>query len=276
MNKLFLGSMALVAVIAGPAMAADMPVKVKAPPPVVLYDWSGAYVGFNAGGTWYDVDRTFPNVGGAFLTGGGAGNHSLSDSDGIYGFHAGAQGQWGSWVLGIEAALSGCFRECRSTSGLLAAPPFTANTASQNKITNIFTVGPRLGFAWDRWMIFATGGYATAELKGTYCLASTGVCGPSVTNQNGESRNHGWYVGGGLDYMVHKGALVDVILGVEYQHYDVDSKQAFCFSAGCGVPSGADYDLGAKGDIVRARLTIKTQGWGWAGPWATAPVVAKN
>jgi hypothetical protein len=59
--------------------------------------------------------------------------------------------------------------------------------------------------------------------------------------------------------MVHKGPLVDVLLGVEYQHYDVGAKNAFC-DRGCTVPTGADYDLSAKGDIVRARLTIKTQG----------------
>ena len=28
--------------------------------------------------------------------------------------------------------------------------------------------------------------------------------------------------------MVHKGPLVDVILGLEYQHYDVSGKTAFC------------------------------------------------
>ena len=35
---------------------------------------------------------------------------------------------------------------------------------------------------------------------------------------NGASRNTGWYAGGGFDYMVHKGPLVDVMLGLEYQH----------------------------------------------------------
>ena len=33
-------------------------------------------------------------------------NFSTSDDDVIYGFHAGAQWQWGDWVLGVEAALS--------------------------------------------------------------------------------------------------------------------------------------------------------------------------
>ena len=41
-------------------MAADMPVKAPPPPPA-LYDWSGAYIGFNIGGMSYDVDRTFRN-----------------------------------------------------------------------------------------------------------------------------------------------------------------------------------------------------------------------
>ena len=142
-------------------MAADMRLPAP-PPPVVYYDWSGAYIGFNAGGVWYDIDRTFPNSALA-----GVANHSTSGSDGIFGFHAGAQWQWGAWVLGAEAALSGCFRECRINSGTLPVPPFTANTFSESKITNLFTVGPRLGYAWDRVMVYATGGYASADLKGT-------------------------------------------------------------------------------------------------------------
>ena len=54
MKYLALGSAALAAMIAGPAMAADMPV--RAPAPVAAYyDWSGAYAGFNVGAAWYDV-----------------------------------------------------------------------------------------------------------------------------------------------------------------------------------------------------------------------------
>jgi outer membrane immunogenic protein len=259
--------------LAGPAMAADMPYKAPPPPPVVYYDWSGAYLGFNIGGTWYDTDRNFPNPLGAGGFGpGSGGNFTTSDSDGIFGFHAGAQWQWGAWVLGAEAALSGCFNECRSFSGILPGPPlFTNNTFAEHKITNLFTAGPRLGYAWDRWMIFATGGWASANLKGTYCSATTGICGPAFTFQNGASRNNdGWYAGGGFDYMVYKGPLADVIFGVEYQHFDVRDHNAFCVNPACNAPTGADYDLGAKGDLVRARLTIKTQGYGFL--WgASAP-----
>ncbi len=107
------------------------------PPPVAYYDWSGAYIGFNAGGVWNEINRTF-KVGGAVNP-----NFGTNDSDGIFGFHAGAQWQWGAWVLGVEAALSGCFKECLSNTGTLpVAAGFPANTSAQHKLTNLFTVGP--------------------------------------------------------------------------------------------------------------------------------------
>ena len=262
-EEVFLGTVALAAMIAGPAMAADMPLKAPPPPPVAYYNWSGAYIGFNAGGIWSQVDQAFPNpllLGG---TGPGSGNNfSTSQSSGILGFHAGAQWQWGAWVLGAEAALSGCFSECRATSGVVPPPGIPANTFFEHKITNLFTVGPRLGYAWDRLMIFATGGYASADLKTASCSQVTGLCNQGVLARfNGQSRNNGWYAGGGFDYVVHQGPLVDVLLGAEYQHFDVGSKNAFCFNSGCNGPTGWDEDLSAKGDIVRARLTIKTKGY---------------
>jgi outer membrane immunogenic protein len=93
MKKFLLGSVGLAAMLAGPAMAADMRVAPPAPPPVVYYDWSGAYIGGNVGGVWYDITRSYtgapPFVGPAF-------NQTTTDSDGIFGFHAGAQVQYGA------------------------------------------------------------------------------------------------------------------------------------------------------------------------------------
>jgi outer membrane immunogenic protein len=273
MKKFLLGSVGLAAMIAGPAIAADMPVKAPPAPPVAYYDWSGAYIGFNAGGVWHKNSVHFPSPGAAGLGFAGVNpDFSTNSSDGIYGFHAGAQWQWGAWVLGVEAALSGCMQECRSSSGPLStAAGFAPNTAFETKMTNLFTVGPRLGYAFDRWMIFATGGWASANLKGAPCSTITNTCAAPGAGFNGASRNDGWYAGGGIDYMVHKGPLVDVILGAEYQHYDVSGRRAFCISPGCSPATGGDYDLSAKGDIVRARLTIKTQGYGflWGGPGAS-------
>jgi hypothetical protein len=115
-------------------------------------------------------------------------------------------------------------------------------------------------------MIFATGGYAEAILEGSYCVPGAGglSCGFPTTVFNGETKNNGWYVGGGFEFVAHQGPLADLILGVEYQHWEVDSKVATCFTPTCttvGVNAVGDYRLGGSGDLVRARLTFKSHGF---------------
>src|SRR5271169_4454581 len=54
MKKILLSALGLVA-IAAPAIAADLPARTyRAPPPVpvVVYDWTGFYIGGNAGYGW--------------------------------------------------------------------------------------------------------------------------------------------------------------------------------------------------------------------------------
>jgi opacity protein-like surface antigen len=82
MKRFVLGSAGLAAMLAGPAMAADVRVAPPAPP-VAYYDWSGAYIGGNVGGVWYDVTRSY--TGGPPFAGPEQ-NRTTSDSDGIFGF----------------------------------------------------------------------------------------------------------------------------------------------------------------------------------------------
>jgi len=257
MKRLVFGGGALAAMFASAAMAADLPI--KAPPaPVAYYDWSGVYTGFNVGAAWYDVTHHFTTPGAITP------DVTTRSRDGIVGFHAGAQWQWGAWVLGVEAALSGCFHECRSTSGVLpVAQGFEPNVFGEHKITNLFTAGPRLGYAWDRLMIFATGGWASANLKNAHCSSITNTCDGPGSTANAATRNNGWYAGGGFDYLVDRGALVDVVLGVEYQHFDVGAVPGFCVNPACSPLHVRDFSLSGAGDLVRARLTIKTHGYGF-------------
>ena len=140
MRKILLGTVGLAAMLAGPAMAADMRVA-PPPPPVVYYDWSGAYVGFNVGGVWYNHDQHFPTptVPGPFLP---SADFGTSGSEGIFGFHAGAQWQWGAWVLGVEAALERMLQRVPGVSGVNTSPIFGPNQLAEHKMTNLFTVGP--------------------------------------------------------------------------------------------------------------------------------------
>ena len=109
--------------------------------------------------------------------------------------------------------------------------------------------------------VFTTGGWAWANIENTHCSSITGICGGIGPGNGVSSSNNGWYAGGGFDYVVHKGALVDMLFGVEYQHFDVNGARAFCVRPGCAPPAVRDFDLSATGDLVRARLTVKTQGF---------------
>src|SRR5260370_35483653 len=100
MKKFLLGSVGLAALIAGPAMAADMRLP-PPPPPVVYYDWTGAYIGFNAGGIWSQVNQDFPQP--ALLGGTRPGNgksFSTTPRHGLHVLHSSPPGQRGAWVPG--------------------------------------------------------------------------------------------------------------------------------------------------------------------------------
>ena len=273
MKRFVLGSVALAAMVAGPAMAADMAVKAPAPA-VSYYDWTGVYLGASIGWERPEVTREYPGAAVAILAGPTTGfvpglSSTSNANDTIYDVHAGAQVQWGWLILGAEAGYSAGFREMQSTT-LLPNPPFggcgLAGCLAFNKITNIFTAGPRVGIAWDRWMFFGTGGYAAASIKGQYACASglatfsgpgSALCAPGggIGNFGGSTWNDGWFAGAGFEYMIYKGVLVDAILGAEYQHVDVSSKTAF---ADLGANT---FTQKAKVDMARARLTIKTHAW---------------
>jgi outer membrane immunogenic protein len=117
MKKLFLGSVALVALGLGAsaAFAADRPVPAYTPPPpppVPVYTWSGCYLGASAG-TNTGRSGGFSTSAGTLALGVGpapgalvAGGVPITDSFNLSGFIGGFQGgcnwQWGAWVFGIE------------------------------------------------------------------------------------------------------------------------------------------------------------------------------
>jgi hypothetical protein len=153
--------------------------------------------------------------------------------------------------------------------------PFTT-LGAYNKIAGLLTAGPRLGYAWDCLLVFATGAMG-GSIDGQYVCTATGLAvalvppahlGPGLADLNatGHTWNHGWYVGAGFEYVVHKGSLVDVIVGAEYQHFELNSETAFCLNPGCAIVGPQDhlnFEHKARGDLARARLTIKSHGWGF-------------
>jgi len=272
MKRQFFGGIAMALMIAAPALAADLPVKARPVAVDPAYDWSGFYIGAGTGGVWATENRFMPDLP---RVGVPPTTFTAHATDWIYDVHAGVQGQWGRWVIGVEAAYNGSQRNMRGDVSVSPPEPFTTLSATM-LVTDLFTIGPRVGYAWDRLMVYGTGGYAGANIDGRYTCTGTNLfvfpgrapCNFPLfgvladLNLSGTTWNNGWFAGAGFDYVVYKGSYADILLGAEYQHFDLERKQAvFCTPATCpGNHQAFLHD--ANGDIARVRLTFKTHGWG--------------
>lgn len=243
---------ALLAANIGAAMAADMPVKAKAPPPVVVYNWTGVYVGGEVGGIWGQASSSF-----VFPPPASYGN---SNSSGIGGGFVGFQYQWNRIVLGVEAHGLGIFEQ---DLGRSACNPLAACGAGSlwghRWGDGIWTAGGRAGFAAGMWMPYVAGGYARTRLNDT-TFSAAGTVAESFSQDRS-----GWYGGVGVDWTFNNNWIV----GAEYRHYDFGNARGVPVTAVANVPNPADtVDTSLKADTVTVRLSYKFGG-------TAGPVVAK-
>lgn len=213
---------------------------------VPQYNWSGFYGGVNAGWMGTTVDWAFnPAIPAAVNQ-----SFSLSKDSAIFGVHAGIQHQFGGFVLGVEGAL---IEEGRRDWAGGADYGNNAAQAAQARYSEIWTVGPRLGWAHSRWLFYVSGGYASTNIDTRSVAKATGVVAAA---QSASSHNDGWYIGGGIEHALHH----NIIVGLEYQHLEFDKAlqcpPAFGTCAG-GAAVFANRDIDASSDIVRLRLSYK-------------------
>lgn len=136
-----------------PAGAADMPVKAPLPwAPAAAYNWTGYYIGANAGYAWgrSDVKATAAPAFNAFV-------EDYLNANGTFGlkpkgFVGGAQGgfnyQTGMWVYGLEADVQNFNATASRDTGIIPAP-FGQTGLFQDKLDTswLVTIRPRLGVA---------------------------------------------------------------------------------------------------------------------------------
>jgi outer membrane immunogenic protein len=249
MKKLLLSAAAL-AILVSPTMAADIAVRApvtKAPALVApaAYNWTGFYSASSIGGAWWNIDGTYiappPD------------QHNTSGSRAIYGSSYGAQIQWNSWVFGVEGTYNTILNSDYTTSlspgvDCLGASAI-ASRSCQSRIRNFWQAGARIGYAWNNWMAYATGGYANGRIQ-TQVLTTTA---PTLVTSFTSERHGGWYAGGGVEVFVGRWFWSDTILGLEYQHVQFDTERHVDL---LGVAANT-RDVDATMDIVRARLTFK-------------------
>ncbi|HEY1473843.1 MAG TPA: outer membrane protein [Pseudolabrys sp.] len=201
---LFAAAMAL------PALAADMPGPVyKAPS--ALWNWTGFYMGINGGYAWGTSNWTAP------VSGVTTGDFKLTGA--MVGGTIGYNLQTGVWVWGGEADLDATW--LRGTDSTLCC---------ETKNSWLGTARLRVGYAFDRWLPYLTGGAAFGDVK------ITPVGFASLTDTR-----FGWTAGAGLEY-AFMGAWSAKL---EYLYADLGN--ASCDVATCGIANNINF----KTNMVR-------------------------
>lgn len=176
------------------AMAADLPapeVPMIAAAPIV-WSWTGPYAGlFVGGGFDGDID-------------GHHGNKSGDDLSGVFGGgYVGYNWQMDSILLGVE-----------TDAGFTGWETDGGKNKNKNKFKGdvgvIGSVRGRVGFAWDRFLLYGTGGFGYADLN-------VNNAGKNKHNKNDGDFLFGWVAGGGVEFAVTDNVLVKL----EYLYYDV-------------------------------------------------------
>jgi outer membrane immunogenic protein len=179
---------------------AARPMPTKAPAYVQqYYNWTGGYVGINGGGGWGSNDSSGGFVGGTL----------------------GYNWQTGSTVFGLETDIAWSGIEGTSTLGAL---PITTGSDWFG------TVRGRIGYAWDRALLFASGGLAYGNVHANTPLASF------------DTTNAGWALGGGVEFALQGPWTAKV----EYLHIDLGD-------VGTVLGQNVSYDA----DLVRAGLNYR-------------------
>ena len=202
-------SMVSAGLLAAPAVANAQP---------ETYDWSGFYIGVEAGASWTTdkiTETASPFAPPSTFTG-HANLHPLSWNVGGLG---GYNWQFGSWVVGLEGdggysgvrKSSTCFLQDAGAGNLAPGSCFPPGYAYSIKTPWQGSVRARVGYAFGPALVYATGGYALSTLDATY---TTFPVAGAPGSQTFHDYLNGWTAGGGLEYAVSRNWRI----GVEYRY----------------------------------------------------------
>jgi outer membrane immunogenic protein len=247
-KKITLAAIALAA-SAVSASAADMPARTysKAPPPVIspVYDWSGFYIGGNAGYAtsdkcWYSINQAVSE-----------GCHN--PDGGIVGGQIGYNWQFGALVVGVEGT--------GDWANLTAGRPSTVNpiVALNSNVTGLYSATARVGGAWNNVLFYVKGGAAWATDKYNETVTFVGAA-PVLGTIASETRT-GWIAGVGGEF----GITPNLSVALEYDYAGFGNKTVGFVPAPGTAFTGFNEQIGQNVQMVTARLN-----WRFGGP-----VVAK-
>jgi outer membrane immunogenic protein len=155
--------------------------------PMAVFNWTGFYLGIEGGAAWGRSKHvsTDPAFSGVEIA-------SFNMSGGLFGATAGYNWQaiGSPWVFGVEGDWS--WTDKKGSANDLA--PFNSAFVQETKEKWFATFRGRVGYAWDRWMLYATGGGAVAKVDANEFF------GPNpARGVNDSETRFGWTVGAGIE-----------------------------------------------------------------------------
>ncbi|MCX8253389.1 Porin [Beijerinckiaceae bacterium RH CH11] len=236
-KKILLSTVTLGA-LAGTAFAADLPSRrappVYIPPPIPVFTWTGLYVGGQVGyefgksnafaSAGNRVGLSAANVNANGVIGGAHVGYNFSTQSLGFGNFGGLGA--GGLVLGVEGDVDGSNYKSNYLLGAVS-------DATRQDIQG--SVRGRLGVAFDRFMVYGTGGAAFGDLKNNYTFGAL--------NSSLSHTRVGWTAGGGVEYAISNnwslraeyrytdfGTFNDQIGAVNVRHHETDNRVQGGFS----------------------------------------------
>jgi opacity protein-like surface antigen len=224
MKKLLLaGVAAMSAGVAGPALAADMPLGYVAPVPI--FNWTSCFLGAHIGGGWAHKDFTDPvalvqnSILGTVTP--GVTTVGVSSSGLIIGGQMGCDYQFGfsPWVVGVEGTASG--GNLRGNTNFVLPLGGSSDIATLTAKTDFLpSVTARVGYALDNWLFYVRAGGAWAGDK--YSVTGTFLPTATAFGLEGVDNRFGWTAGAGVEW-----AFAELWSArLEYDYYGLGQRSA--------------------------------------------------
>jgi outer membrane immunogenic protein len=212
------GLLALASAAVGPAVGADIPR--YGPPPAAqyyapVYNWTGFYLGINGGGGWGTSQWD--------------GIDNFDVSGGLIGGTIGYNWQVNQIVLGAEGDID--------WSGIKGTTNVLCPTGCETRNKWLVTARGRLGYAFDRFLPYVTGGLAAGDINAT----RPGFPG-------GSNSSAGWTLGVGLEV----GVVSNVSVKAEYLYVDLGN---FNCGFNCGLVATGNTSFNAN--LFRGGLNVR-------------------
>ena len=176
-----------------------------------LTSWSGLYVGANLG---YAVARTtwtnFTYSPTDFLDINTGDRVPIDLRGGLAGGHVGINYQFRQWVVGAEVSYSRA-----NIKGRVDSTHGADDDVDSSKIESILIAAVRLGYVWDRFLVYGKAGYAIGRVK-----TRAEENGDDIGSASSSDRHHGHVLGAGIEYML----TPNLVLGIEYDYLKLKDK----------------------------------------------------